>query len=124
MTVKQLMHTMDSYEFTQWVAFEQVYGPIGDEWQQEAIASIHEQLQRLTYVQSQAHFTDKHHRRGPVAPPQKYPRPYESLKFEPDEESDYSEEWMPPPEEEREVCPPNCVCKQTPSSEGDSHEEE
>lgn len=98
---------MDSVEYSQWMAFERVYGPIGGEWEQEALAGIVEQLHTLTYLFSQANFTDKNHRRGPIPKPERYPRPNESLRkyhTEPRDEDDAllrdEAEWLPPTEDE------------------------
>lgn len=92
---------MDSREYSQWMAFERAHGPIGNEWSDEALAAIQEQLQQLSYLLSQAKFTDKTHRRGPVPKPERFPRPYESVKrTTPVVENDYEEEWLPPTEDE------------------------
>lgn len=92
---------MDSREYSQWMAFERAHGPINGEWSEEALASIQEQLQQLSYLLSQAKFTDKTHRRGPVPKPERYPRPYESLTKAPAAvEYDDEEEWLPPTEDE------------------------
>jgi hypothetical protein len=93
---------MDSYEFSQWMAFERATGPINGEWSDEALASIQEQLQQLSYLLSQAKFTDKTHRKGPVPKPERFPRPYESINKTPNavDDVDYEEEWLPPTEDE------------------------
>jgi hypothetical protein len=56
----------------------------------------------LSYLLSQAKFTDKTHRKGPVPRPERFPRPYESVtKPTPQTvEIDYEEEWLPPTEDE------------------------
>ena len=92
---------MSSVEYSQWMAFERAHGPIGPEWSDEALAAIQEQLQQLSYLLSQAKFTDKTHRRGPIPKPERYPRPYESLtRTAPAVENDFEEEWLPPTEDE------------------------
>lgn len=92
---------MDSREYSQWMAFERAYGPVGNEWSDEALASIQEQLQQLSYLLSQAKFTDKTHRKGPVPKPERFPRPYESVKrTQIVADNDYEEEWLPPTEDE------------------------
>lgn len=68
---------ISSYELTEWLAYEREGGPIGTAWQDEAMASLHEQFQRLNRLQGAAHFTDKKHRKNPVPEPKRYPRPYE-----------------------------------------------
>jgi hypothetical protein len=100
--VKEMLHSMSSMEYSQWMAFERAHGPIGDEWSNEALAQIQEQLQQLSYLLSQAKFTDKTHRKGPVPKPERFPRPYESL-VKPTRdvpEQDFEEEWLPPTEDE------------------------
>lgn len=111
MTVKELMSSMDSYEYARWIAFERTNGPIGGyQMQQEALSSIHEQLQLLCYLFSQANFTDESNRRGPVPAPVRYPRPYDSPSGQPDpEEPDFSDEWIPNSINESS-CPPDCKC--------------
>lgn len=96
-----MLHSMDSMEYSQWMAFERAHGPIRGEWSEEALAGIQEQLQQIAYLLGQAHFTDKTHKRGPVPKPEHYPRPYESLKRPPPVvEIDDEEEWLPPTEDE------------------------
>lgn len=96
-----MLLSMDSMEFSQWMAFERSHGPIGGEWDAEALASIQEQLQQLSYLLSQAKFTDKTHRKGPIPKPERFPRPYESLKPIPNVEDNLDEaEWIPPTEDE------------------------
>ena len=93
---------MDSIEYSQWMAFERAHGPINGEWSAEALASIQEQLQQISYLLGQAHFTDKTHKRGPIPKPEQFPRPYEYLtKPQPQRpEVDNEEEWLPPTEDE------------------------
>lgn len=93
---------MSSYELSQWMAFERAHGPIGSEWSDEALAAVQEQLQQLSYLLSQAKFTDKTHRKGPVPKPERFPRPYESVKrIAPEPRWDEDEaEWLPPTEDE------------------------
>ena len=96
-----MLHSMDSYEYAQWMAFERAYGPIGGEWGEEALAVAIEQLWQVSYLLGQAHFTDKTHRKGPVPKPERYPRPYEAPReaLVSDDDSDEAE-WLPPTEDE------------------------
>lgn len=94
---------MDSVEFSQWIAYERVHGPLDGSWDAEATASIQEQLQQLSYLLSQAKFTDKTHRRGPVPKPERFPRPHEAMNGNRSviENVDEDEaEWLPPTEDE------------------------
>lgn len=97
---------MDSIEYSQWMAFERVAGPINGEWDSDALAAIQEQLQQLSYLLGQAHFTDKNHKRGPIPKPERYSRPYE-IHGKPNSSNvvDFSEdadeaEWLPLTEDE------------------------
>lgn len=98
-----MLHSMDSVEYSQWMAFERANGPINGEWSHEALANVVEQLHTIAYLLGQAHFTDKTHKRGPIEKPERFPRPHESLKsssspsdrFDKDEE-----EWLPLTEDE------------------------
>lgn len=94
---------MDSVEYSQWMAFERVHGPIGGEWDKEAMANVVEQLHTVAYLLSQAHFTDKTHKRGPIPKPERYPRANESLRklgSYIDEVDKDEAEWLPPTEDE------------------------
>jgi hypothetical protein len=102
MSVKDMLRSMDSVEYSRWMAFERAHGPIGGEWDAEAISSIQEQLQQISYLLGQAHFTDKTHKRGPIPKPERYPRPSEVIKSPRslvDIDIDESE-WLPPTEDE------------------------
>lgn len=95
---------MDSVEYSQWMAFERVHGPINREWDQEAMANMQEQLHTIAYLISQAKFTDKNHRKGPIPKPERYPRANESLlkhaASPPVDEDEDEAEWLPPTEDE------------------------
>lgn len=95
---------MDSIEYSQWMAFERVYGPINGEWDKEAMAAMVEKLHTIAYLLSQANFTDKNHRKGPIPKPERYPRPNESLlkldQSPPEDELQDEAEWLPPTEDE------------------------
>jgi hypothetical protein len=100
-----MLNSMDSVEYSQWMAFERANGPINGEWDSNALAAIQEQLQQISYLLGQAHFTDKTHKRGPIPKPEKFPRPNEALgrnvssrivEFGDEDEA----EWLPPTEDE------------------------
>lgn len=106
-----MLQEMDSLEYSRWIAFERVYGPIGGQWTEDAIAALHEQLQQISYLLGQAHFADKQSKKGPIKKPERYPRPYEALVKPPEVVIDDDEdEWLPP-SEEIDACPPDCACK-------------
>lgn len=101
---------MDSWEYSRWMAYEAAYGELGGQrYNEEVLASIHEQLQRLAFVTSQAHFANEDKPQGPVPPPERYPRVSDAR--EPKvEEVDYSEEWLPPLKGDSR-CEDDCTCK-------------
>lgn len=57
---------MTSKELTEWQAYERFSGPLGTEYTNEALAQLNDHLHDLLYLTSQAHFTDKAHRKGPI----------------------------------------------------------
>lgn len=98
-----MLHSMDSVEYSQWIAYERAHGPLDGSWDAEATASIQEQLQQLSYLLSQAKFTDKTHRKGPVPKPERFPRPHEAMMGNRTVEDNFDEdeaEWLPPTEDE------------------------
>lgn len=107
------MATMSSYEYARWIAFERSNGPIGGyQMQQEVLSSLHEQVQLLNYLFSQANFTDESNRRGPVPQPVRFPRPYDRPEDEPEISLDVnlSKEWVPVTEIAEGSCSPDCRC--------------
>jgi hypothetical protein len=72
------------------MSYEREEGPVGTQWQDETMAALHEQIQRLNHLQGAAHFTDRKHKKNPVPSPKKYPRPYEI--FERDQPDRYDPE--------------------------------
>lgn len=70
MTVRELLRRIDSREITEWEAYERAHGPLGNMYSNEALASIHEQLQIANALKG-AEFGDE----NPIPDPEKYPRP-------------------------------------------------
>jgi hypothetical protein len=97
-----MLHSMDAMEYAHWLAFEKSHGPLNGEWNAEALASIQEQLQQISYLLGQAHFTSKQSPKGPIEKPSKYPRPYDYHKSQSREVSspDDEQEWLPLTEDE------------------------
>lgn len=100
-----MLNSMDSVEYSQWMAFERVNGPINGEYEAGALAAIQEQLQQVSYLLGQAHFADKTHKRGPIPKPERFARPNEAfgkpldsriVEFGDEDEA----EWLPPTEDE------------------------
>lgn len=65
-SVGELLDSLTSHELAEWQAYEMVSGPIDRSWSDEALASSVEKLHDLMYLISQANFTDKSHRKGPI----------------------------------------------------------
>lgn len=73
----------------------------------EVLANIHEQLQFQAYLQGQASFTDKHHKKGPAPKPEHYPRTAELFGPVPVprpaiDDDDDEDEWVQPPREDED----------------------
>jgi hypothetical protein len=83
------MERISSRELTEWMAYEIEEGPLGPRWQDETMAAIHEQLQRLNHIQGAAHFTDRKHKKNPVPSPKHYTRPYEIFEKSGDDRDRY-----------------------------------
>ena len=60
---------MDSHELAEWEAFERAFGPIGNEYTQETLASILDTLNILT------HLTGNQYEENPIPVPKRYDRP-------------------------------------------------
>ncbi|MFD8117097.1 hypothetical protein [Streptomyces microflavus] len=89
-------------EFAEWQAYDRATGALNDEWQAELLANIHELLQFQAYLTGQAHFTDKHHKKGPAPKPERYPRPHERKEVVVPVPAEGDDEWVQPPEGEEE----------------------
>ena len=70
-TVAQLLTRVDSYELAEWEAFERAFGPLGNEYDQETLACILDQLGILTYL------TGMQYEDNPIPIPRRYPRPHD-----------------------------------------------
>lgn len=82
MSVRQLLHSMDSAEISEWQAYERAFGPLDRAYGDDMLARIHEQLQLLTHVQG----ASSGGKENPVPPPKRVPRPPDV--FVPSEESE------------------------------------
>lgn len=76
MPVREMLKRIDARELTEWLAYEEIYGPIGTTYQDEALAAIHEKLQELLHATGAAHLTPKG-KENPFSKPEHYPRPSE-----------------------------------------------
>lgn len=79
---------MDSFELTEWAAYERYAGPLDDTWRDDVQAAVHEQLQSLNRMTGAAHFTDKKHPRNPAPEPRRIPRPAELVRRTDDDEGE------------------------------------
>jgi hypothetical protein len=80
MTVEEMLHRMSSKELTWWMAYEKHAGPLGDVYQQDMLAHIHEAVQTNTYVEGMQYGDN-----NPVPKPVQMPRPHEVLRMEREE---------------------------------------
>lgn len=62
---------MSSRELTEWAAYEQYAGPLGQNYANEALAGIHELLQTTNKL------LGAKMKNNPVPDPKPYPRPHE-----------------------------------------------
>lgn len=65
------MKHVDSHELTEWQAYEQYTGPLGQNYTNEVLAGIHELLQATNKLLG-AKF-----KKNPVPDPKPYPRPFQ-----------------------------------------------
>lgn len=78
MTVRELLDRTDSYELTEWKAYEQAFGPLGSAYSEEILAQIHELIQTELYM------AGAQVKKNPIPIPKKCPRPMEAFKQEDD----------------------------------------
>ena len=82
MTVSELLARIDSYELSEWVAYERAFGPLGSEWRDETLASVQEQLQMSNWLYGEAHWED-----NPIEI-EPWPRPAGLLESDDDEDEE------------------------------------
>lgn len=70
-TVGELLARIDSYELAEWEAFERAFGPLGNEYTQETLASILDTLNLLL------HLTGNQYEENPIPVPTRHKRPPE-----------------------------------------------
>lgn len=83
-----MLDHIDSYEISEWMAFEHAFGPIGPEYRDEALALIHDQLQLLCSMYGAVNWQDK----NPVGEPKPIPRPSQVFLKEPEKDKDEYDE--------------------------------
>jgi hypothetical protein len=70
-----LLATHSSRELSEWIAFEQVYGPIGMKWDREVAAQMHELTQATNHLLGGLMADEKHPNQVPQ--PESLPRPWD-----------------------------------------------
>jgi hypothetical protein len=75
MPVEEVLTRTSSRELTEWIAYERLYGPVGNEWRDELQASIHELLQFANHLKG-ASMTSEKQRKNQVPKVKLYPRPW------------------------------------------------
>ena len=92
MTVRELLETTDSYELSEWMAYENAFGPLGNEYRDDMLAAQHEMLQALRHTMGHLWSGEDNE----IPEPVKLPRPndlYDKVFKDPeDEEDDYVSE--------------------------------
>lgn len=73
MTVRELLSTVDSFELSEWIAYEKAFGPLGNDYTHEVLASMHELQQALL------HLYGAQLERNPIPVPKRFPRPDEAF---------------------------------------------
>lgn len=71
MTVDEMLARTPSYRLTEWMAYEQLFGPLGSQYESNQLASIEERLAYLTEV------TAKKGSKQQAKSPEHVPRPWE-----------------------------------------------
>lgn len=70
-----MLDRLSSYEIAEWQAFEKAFGPLGNDYEKETLATIVDLLNVLIYTNGKIAYGDK----NPVPEPKKYPRPHEAF---------------------------------------------
>lgn len=78
-----MLTCIDSYELTEWMAFERAFGPIGNEWRDHALGAIHQQLVIGNGMFGEVNFED-----NPASDMSGLTPPSDWLKPEPEEDED------------------------------------
>lgn len=73
-----------SYEITEWLAYENAYGPIGDHYLNETLAQMHELMQTMAYL------AGAKMEENPVNKPTTHARPGAGYGFERDQYGRYT----------------------------------
>lgn len=76
MTVEEMLYRVSSRELSEWMAYEQAFGPIGPRYDSELLAGIHEQMQFANKMTGGEEYPE----------PRKVPRPTEFFLPPEDEE--------------------------------------
>lgn len=99
--MREMLACIDSPEIAEWMAFERAFGPIGHEWRDEMLASIHEQLQMLNFLYGAVNSEEDE---NPVPEPIRMPRPPDVRRVSTGEAEEEEEQRQ---KEELPVLPPD-----------------
>lgn len=84
MTVEELLSKISSYELSEWMAFERVNGPLGQQYSDDMLANVHEQLQAIQFILGRMSAGEE----SPVPAPHRVLRPHEVLTHKNEEAED------------------------------------
>jgi hypothetical protein len=87
MTVQEMLTKVSSYELSQWMAFEKINGPLGAQYSDDMLASIHEQLQAIQFILGRMSAGKE----SPVPPPHRLRRPHEVMRTPPEPDTSADE---------------------------------
>lgn len=73
MTKAEMLERISARELTEWAVYEMRNGPLGDQWRDDMLASLHELLQANNYLTGGAAGGKK----NPAPKPKDVPRPWE-----------------------------------------------
>lgn len=82
MSVREFLATHTSADLTELRAYEMKNGPIGQDYERETLAAIHEQLQRINQTLISVNVKDE----DDVPPITPFPRPHQILTLHHEEE--------------------------------------
>lgn len=75
MPVRELLSRIDARELTEWVAYEETFGPIGSRYSDEILAELKDVLQHFSYHQVGSNVPKG--KKNPIPEPEPTVRPHE-----------------------------------------------
>lgn len=73
-----MLEHVSSEELSEWMAYEDVFGPLDGKWRDDLLAAIHEEFQAYMYMY--AGFKTPKKKKNPVSEPKRITRPWETAK--------------------------------------------